>query len=67
MIFSFNLNNNSHNGGIGDNIGGDIGDKLGENQSACISSAVDSLVYLNNSSSKERDEMVRKGKETLEA
>ena len=41
--------------------------ELRENQSACISSTVDSLVDLDNGSSKERDEMIRKGKETSEA
>ena len=41
--------------------------ELRENQSACISLTVDSLVDLDNSSSKERDEMIRKGKETSEA
>ena len=41
--------------------------ELGENQSACISSTVHSLVDFDNGSSMERDEMVGKRKETLEA
>ena len=39
-----------------------LDNKLGENQSDCISSTVDSLVDLDNDSSLERDEMVRKGR-----
>ena len=41
--------------------------ELGQNQSACISSTVDSLVDLDNGSIMERDKMVGKGKETAES
>ena len=44
-----------------------LDNELRENQSACISSTVDSLVDLDNGSSKEGDEMVGKGKENSEA
>ena len=44
-----------------------LDNKLRENQSAFISSTVDSLVDLDNGSSMERDEMFGKGKETSEA
>ena len=44
-----------------------LDNEVRQNQSACISSALDSLVDLDNGSSKERDEMVGKGKETSEA
>ena len=44
-----------------------LGNELGQNQSACVSSAVDSLVDLDNGSSMERDELVGKGKKTSEA
>ena len=43
-----------------------LDNEIGENQSACISSTADSLVDLDNGSSKERDELVGKGKETSE-
>ena len=43
-----------------------LDNELRENQTACISSTVDSLVDLDNGSSKTRDEMVGKGKETSE-
>ena len=44
-----------------------VDNEIRENQSACISSTVDSLVDLDNACSKERNEMVRIGKETSEA
>ena len=44
-----------------------LDNELRENQSACISSTIGSLVDLDHGSSKERDEMVGKGKETSEA
>ena len=44
-----------------------LDNELGENQPACMSSTIDSLVDLDNGSSMERNEMVGKGKETSEA
>ena len=41
-----------------------LGNELGLNESACISSTVDSIVDLDNGSIMGRDEMVGKGKET---